>query len=809
MYVVSEMTLEPTNAQTRRAWLEGWDETPGMLSVHADGDGNAILWRRLDGRVSLERDQFRPWVYAEHLGHIEHVGARLQAEASGQDAPFTYTELPGSGAFRFLIQTRHWTNLKNAILEGARRDGRDARSLNDLHEYYALGLTEQYLIATGRTCFRGLEYRDLVRLQFDLETTGFCASEGRIILIAVRDSTGFEALLEPPRPQDEAQAIRDLVRIIIELDPDVIENHNLVGFDLPFLEGRANALGIRLEMGRALGAQSGTNALGAQSGTNAIGARSGTRAPAPTLLQREGRNDKFSVPGRELIDTLDAVWRHDFVTRELPSHRLKDVAKHFGLAARDRVYIAGAEIAQEYERHPERVRAYALEDVREVDRLSARLLPASFALTRLAPRRYERVSSAGMATGILEPMLVRAYHRAGRALPRSTNAYLETPHEGGALFLFAQGLARRVVKADIASLYPSIMRAYRIGPACDELGVLVELVDELTRQRLEHKAAAKRLPRDDPEFARHDANQAAMKLIINSAYGYLAAGQMALFADRLAADRITATGRKILQTVINGLRAHGVGLLEADTDGVYFTVPDGWDEAKSREVVRDLSATLPDGITLEFDALYAAMLSHDLKNYALLTQDQNLILRGVAFRSSRFEPFGQRFLEVAVRAALMGDAFGVREAHLGTVQKLHGRQFTARDVSSRAKLKKSYDAYTQSRSKLREAPYEAMIQSGKTWLPGERIRWYRAQGGALRALPADEEDLNPLEQATDYDVRHYVELLTRVYVQKLKLAFDDQTFAQVFQSGAQQGLFDTPHHELAVRWTNPRTNTPA
>jgi hypothetical protein len=31
---------------------------------------------------------------------------------------------------------------------------------------------EQYLVATGRTYFRGLAFDDLHRLQFDLETTG-------------------------------------------------------------------------------------------------------------------------------------------------------------------------------------------------------------------------------------------------------------------------------------------------------------------------------------------------------------------------------------------------------------------------------------------------------------------------------------------------------------------------------------------------------------------------------------------------------------------------------------------------------------
>jgi DNA polymerase elongation subunit (family B) len=43
-------------------------------------------------------------------------------------------------------------------------------------------------------------------------------------------------------------------------------------------------------------------------------------------------------------------------------------------------------------------------------------------------------------------------------------------HSGAALHLFAAGVAQRVVKADVASLYPSLMRAFRIGPSRDHLG---------------------------------------------------------------------------------------------------------------------------------------------------------------------------------------------------------------------------------------------------------------------------------------------------------------------------------------------------
>src|SRR6185369_12980020 len=101
------------------------------------------------------------------------------------------------------------------------------------------------------------------------------------------------------------------------------------------------------------------------------------REGAPPFLERQperpgSRRVRYSVAGRELIDTLDAVRRHDFVARDLPNHKLKDVARHFGVAGPDRVYLPGPEIHATYQRDPERVRRYALEDAAEVDALSQR-----------------------------------------------------------------------------------------------------------------------------------------------------------------------------------------------------------------------------------------------------------------------------------------------------------------------------------------------------------------------------------------------------------------------------------------------------
>ena len=293
-------------------------------------------------------------------------------------------------------------------------------------------------------------------------------------------------------------------------------------------------------------------------------------------------------------------------------------------------------------------------DVEEVAGLARMLGGAAFALAQMAPRRYERLADAGAATGVIDPLLVRAYLRAGMALPAHQPGD-GTPHSGAALHLFATGVAQRVVKADVASLYPSLMRAYRIGPARDHLGAMLALVDRLVERRLAAKASARAAPPGSAERYAHEAMSAAMKLVVNSAYGYLAAGGgLTRFADVHAANEVTRRGRETLELMCRELAARGVTLLEADTDGVYFAVPEGWTEADERRVVAEVAALLPPLVQLEFEGRYAAMLSHEPKNYALLGYDGSLLLRGVAFRSSRAEPFGETFLRRAIARLLDG-----------------------------------------------------------------------------------------------------------------------------------------------------------
>jgi DNA polymerase I len=753
-------------------WLWGWDHTPGIVSVWADGAGRATIWRRIpgEGRLVRERDRFRPWVLLDRLDDLQHLGDRLTPEGR-HGASVWFRELPGDGALRFLVSAEDARTLKSAILAGRRdRLGQRLTSLRDLGQESILTLPpeEQYLVSSGRTYFRDLAFDDLRRLQFDLETQGLNPSRHRMFMVSVRDPSGRVAVLEVGDDSDneEADLIRRLCQVIREADPDVIENHNLHGFDLPFLNKRASILGVPLDLGRI--------------GPPGMRERAASRGMTP---ETEGaRRVRLVIPGRELIDTLDAVWRYDFSTRELPGHGLKVVARHFGIAAPDRELIRGDLVYSTFLEDPERVRRYASSDVVEVAGLARLLGGAAFALARMAPRRYERLADAGAATGVIDPLLVRAYLRAGAALP-AHNATRQAPHTGAALHLFAAGAAQRVVKADVASLYPSLMRAYRIGPSRDYLGAMISMVDRLVEQRLEAKSRAKAAEPGSAERYIHEGTSAAMKLVVNSAYGYLAAGGgLTRFADVDAANEVTRRGREMLALISRELAARGVTLLEGDTDGVYFSVPEEWTEGDERRVVAEVASLLPELVQLEFEGRYRAMLSHEPKNYALLKYDGTLLLKGVAFRSSRAEPFGQSFLRDAITCLLTDNVAGIREAFVSTIESLRRRELPTHEVSSRVRLTKSPDRYAALREHRREAMYEAMLTRGETsWRKGDRVRVYRSRGGWRLVSPDDDP--------RDYDVDHYVRALRANYASRLSRALRPDDFAALFSDPEQPSLF--------------------
>src|SRR5579863_3525713 len=157
-----ERIQQRTNANREDEWLWGWDSTPGIVSVWAESDGRAFVWRRIpeSGDLIREEARFRPWLLLDRIDDLRHLGARLAPEGT-PGALATYRELGGPGTLRFLVNAEDGKMLATAVLEGAsRRLGARIRNLRDLGKQHVLALPpeEQYLVASGRNYFRSEEH---------------------------------------------------------------------------------------------------------------------------------------------------------------------------------------------------------------------------------------------------------------------------------------------------------------------------------------------------------------------------------------------------------------------------------------------------------------------------------------------------------------------------------------------------------------------------------------------------------------------------------------------------------------------------
>jgi len=125
-------------------WLWGWDPTPGIVSVWAEPDGRAFVWRRIPETGALVREvvRFRPWLLLASLEDLAHLGPRLCPESEGPARHrVTWQELEGPGALRYLVRAEDGRALTGAVLEGAsRRLGRPVGHLKELGANAVLAL---------------------------------------------------------------------------------------------------------------------------------------------------------------------------------------------------------------------------------------------------------------------------------------------------------------------------------------------------------------------------------------------------------------------------------------------------------------------------------------------------------------------------------------------------------------------------------------------------------------------------------------------------------------------------------------------
>ncbi len=667
-----------------------------VVAVEPGADGIAVAYRRDGDHVRREEVAWRPFLLLATPDLL--TGGNLACDLE---------PLAGPGAFRY----RAWSadaHAYDAALKWLRQSTGFSPTA-PAAPYRVFGdETMQLLTGTGIRLFRGMAFRDLRRLQLDIETRttpGFEfpnpeRPDDRILVISLCDSTGWETCLGGEAEIPERDLIARLAEIISERDPDVIEGHNLCRFDLPFIAARARRHRVPLDLGRD-------------------GRPWRSRASRLTVAERTLAYTRFDIPGRHVVDTFHLAQFYDVTHRDLDSFNLKDIARHFGVAAPDRTYLDPGEIATLHATDPARVVRYAMDDVRETRAIADLLSPSYFHQAQLIPMGYQNCIVRGNATRI-DALLVADYLAAGAALPVPEPA---RPFAGALTDAFVAGVRKNVWHCDVRSLYPSIILAEHWHPARDVRGAFPRLLATLREFRLAAKAAEKAAP--DP-VTRDAANalQTTFKILINSFYGYLGFAQGTFNDFAMAAD-VTARGRDILTTMREFLDQAGAAVIEMDTDGIYFQPPP--DAADPAAFESRLQATLPEGIDVELDAVYPAMFCYRSKNYALLLDNGEVAVTGAALKSRGLEPFQREYLHGFVVRLLHEDYDGLRDFTADCRRAIAERRWPVATFAKGETLQDSPETY---RRKLadgkgrRSAAYELVLASGRDYRQGDQVSFY-------------------------------------------------------------------------------------
>lgn len=692
------------------------------LWISDDGRAHVCL-AASDGGRSDRIEPFRPFAW---LGG-EPVGVGVEIEPLRGEGTFNRLAHAGSLAA--------FTEFLKAVRDGMPVD------LVRPHE-------SQWLLQRRARMYAELPFGSLRRCQLDIETAtsdpgGFCdprKPDDRVLAIGLRAGARTELLvLAEETDAAEKHLLLRLNEVLREIDPDVVEGHNLFKFDLDYLRQRCRRHRVPCAWGR-------------------FGLNAEFRNSRLKVAERWVDFPRCDLPGRAVIDTYLLVQLFDITTREMMSYGLKDAAVYFGItpeSGEGRTYLEGSRIHETFRQDRAAFLAYLADDLRETRGLADVLLPTYYEQARSFPMLLQEAALRGTA-GKIDLLFLEEYYHARAACAAPVEV---APFEGGFTRSFQEGVFRHVLHFDVASLYPSLMLHLGRNPRSDTLGVFIPMLRRLRDYRLKYKQVA-RTAETAAERDEAQARQTAFKILINSFYGYLGFSG-ARFGDGELAAEVTRLGRELLQKLIAEFERHGCTILEADTDGIYLASAEHY--AAPDRLLALVSEVLPPGIELEFDGRYDAMFCYKAKNYALAVNGE-VTLRGSALRSRGIEPYLKKLGDHLI-AFLLGVSADSPVNELRRLRELiQARELPVTELARSESLSQNPAAYEQwvaGGGKPRRAAAEAALLMNPRPRMGERVSYYITT--RQKGMTSDWQRARPLSAhdpvTAPYDPAYYLEKL--------------------------------------------------
>ena len=370
--------------------------------------------------------------------------------------------------------------------------------------------------------------------------------------------------------EDEKSLLLAFMQWIQRYDPDLLIGWNIVGFDLIVLERKCKQLGLNLNLGRE-------------------------NTTATIFKSRQaGEMNIAQLSGRVVMDGIEmlraAFWSFesfalDFVAQEL-------LGKNKLITQGDKP----AEISRLFEQDKAQLARYNLED--------CILVADIFKKTGLIEFAIERSSMTGLAFGrvggsvaAFDNLYLPRLHRAGFVAPDVGSQTNHAASPGGYVIDSKPGLYDNVLVLDFKSLYPSIIRTFRIDPLglakpgndpvpgfleaqfSRSQSILPQLIEDLWKQR---------------DLAKKDNNKPlsqAIKIIMNSFYGVLGTDGCRFFDPKLASS-ITRRGHEIIQNSQEFIEQSGKQVIYGDTDSIFVLLEPGLTLSQAKRCGEELMQAL-------------------------------------------------------------------------------------------------------------------------------------------------------------------------------------------------------------------------
>jgi DNA polymerase I len=632
--------------------LYGHNPEERIVAVHQLDDQTIRLYQRIEGKILQKDAEFFPFFFLADSSLID-----------GFQKKFWLKELSGDNTYRYIAAFPRWSEMWEAIhyilREHNRKNSPRVSSYQELKEILVRpDAVRQFLLQSGITLFKGMEYDDLVRVTIDMQILSPSAKkrkgkqEEQLLVVTLISNNGKEQLSATGK-HGEKNLLERIVQRINTLDPDVIEGCDLFGTILPALVRCSERQNVPLTIGRD---------------------GSDLRSPARFGTAGSGESDwlSYDIAGRQCIDLLSLMEMDVGGGKSGQTVNVISLAGHFGIRASGERAVPAGKVQEIWTEDPQKATEQSLRSAEIARRLSDLLSPPFFHLAQMCPFNYRMVVQLGGISRI-ESILLREYVRQKRSIPRpaETSRTISAPAE-----IFRIGVFSSVLYVELENLYPSIILNKGIKPRTDELNIFPSLVELLNTMQ------QKILPPRDLKSAGAESSvpqASAVQRLLKSCHTYIGSAK-ALFNDPMIAETLNSAGKEIIKEITHQIELFNATIIQSDGEGFFILAPDNVvDEANERLFVERLTKTLPDGVRLILSNRYRNFLSYRKRNYATMDRDGNVIIRGNGLISRGMERYLRVFVQRFVECLLTSDFKRLHHAYASAYSQVIRHQWIPAD----------------------------------------------------------------------------------------------------------------------------------